>query len=710
MSSRRLPLVLALLFCAVAAIPLSCSKGGMVVDEPGGGDAGLGIDGATPRDGGGADGGADGAGGPTAAWQVSAGLYGGSVQTVVVDPKTPAIMWAGTYGAGIFKSGDGGVTWSATGKGLTWPNVYKLAIDPKKTSTVYAIVVAGRPGFAGNQVFRTQDSGATWTQLTIAVPPVENVYYDIQPHPKAAGIVDILTYEGIYRSSDDGATFAPQYGGIPANSLQRSFAVDPSDAQVLYLLGRYTVYKSIDGGSNWTERNSGLPTGGAGAALEYLAIDPQSPQTLYLSTLNAGSGFFKSTDGALSWLDTGSSPRSYNGGDSLVIDSAGGIYSLYDINGVYKSGDGGKSWSRLSTPYGEGVRSLAVHPTDAKRLFVGWNFQGLMSSRDGGASWAKADTGISNLSVYAAAFAPSQPDTVYVGLEYGGVYKSKDGGKSFTATGGLPVSLAITALVVHPADPQIVYAGASKSRLWYTVGTYPKERLWKSIDGGTTWYALDLGPGTDDAEFSQIAIVPSNPKTLYAIGTQTYRSTTDGVGFTKLPVSGTPATSLVLSPTDAQKLFIYLGNQWRRSDDSGASFVDWKSGMLSGGNEFLNDLPRLGIDPSAPATYYGCHTTGFYKTTNAGTSWTHAAVGFMANDCGLLALSSAAPAIVYALSSKRILHRSSDGATTWRPVAEGLPGNTADFSAIATSPKDAGLVLVATRNSLGLLRSTSGGL
>lgn len=711
MSARRLLVAFSLFSISLAALliaPASCtSQGGAAPDDPQAVDGGMILDGSTTSDGMPS---LDLAQHSTRPWQPVAGIYGGSVNSIAISTKNPANMWAGTLGAGVFRSVDGGATWNPAGSALEGLFVSVVASDPKNDGTVFA--VAGTLSDSGNRwLYRSLDGGLTWKELTVPTLPGWNSFYAVLPHPKSPGVVYVLGGDGVYRSSNNGDTFGSVSTGLPLRDLRRSLAVDPNNDQILFVLAYNKVFKSTDGGVNWIESNSGLPTIGAGAAIESIAIDPRASQTVYLHAINVGKGLYKSTDGGGSWRELTSAPY---GLYSITIDAMGQIYLLYgSTQGIYRSTDGGLSFSSWNSGFAYGAMAIAVHPSDLKQVYIGWLFNGITKTSDGGATHTRADRGLLNRDTRSVAFAPSDSNIVYAGLDFGGVYRSTDGGKNFAPTGSdttLPERLAITALGVHPSDPKIVYAGASPSNGWSGLSSYPKDRLYKSIDGGATFYRLDLGPGGDNQYLKQILIDAKDPKNLIVVGQNVFRSTNEGVSFIMLNPPGAPFTYALQEPGDAARLFVYGNGYWYRSDDRGTTWNEWKSSMKDGsGSPFLSNLTQLAIDPNNPSIYYGCHRDGFYKSENAGTTWSHASVGFMDDEgCTQLALSKVQSQVVFAVSGSGKLHRSGDGATTWQPVSMGLPGAT-QMQGMALSPKNADVALIATFRSSGIYRTQSGG-
>jgi len=293
---------------------------------------------------------------------------GGSIRALAIDPATPTTLYAGVSGGGVFKSTNGGESWSAINTGLD-PYVEALAIDPATPTTLYAGTYSGG-------VFKSTNGGKHWSAVN-------------------AGLTCLYVL---------------------------ALAVDPATPTTLYA-GTYGggVCKTTDRGESWSAVNAGLTNLDVSA----LAIDPVTPTTLYAGT-NVG-GVCRTTDGGESWsaVNTGLTDLCVH---ALVIDPATPttLYAgTYGVGDVFKSTDGGESWSVGSTCLSE-VNALLIDPATPTTLYVG-TFAGVCKSTDGGESWSAINTGLTDLDVLALAIDPATPTTLYAGTN-GGVFKSIDVG------------------------------------------------------------------------------------------------------------------------------------------------------------------------------------------------------------------------------------------------------------------------------------------
>jgi photosystem II stability/assembly factor-like uncharacterized protein len=235
-----------------------------------------------------------------------------------VHPRNPNIV----YGAngdiskrgGIFNSSDGGRSWR---KLAAQPRVFAVAIDPKHPSTVYA--------GAGSGVFKSTDSGRTWRTVNRGLFPSETKHE--REHRLAEGFI-------------------------------LAFAMNPRRPQTLYVATNYGVYKSTNAARTWRWASRGIPGNGKFRLVGSIAIDPHYPQTLYAGTFSSGprqigGGVFKSTNGGRSWKAAGALPRpGYVLALALDPQSPRTIYAGTTRSGggeAYKSTDGGRNWRQLPT-------------------------------------------------------------------------------------------------------------------------------------------------------------------------------------------------------------------------------------------------------------------------------------------------------------------------------------------------------------------------
>lgn len=276
------------------------------------------------------------------------GLYGVGVEALAIDPSNNTTLYAGTQGAGIFKTIDGGSTWTNIGNDI--PSLYfsDIAVDPNNNGIVYASVNNG-------SIYKSTTGGTNWVSLntgnsfSVAVHPLEN-------NLLLRGDWD----GGIFRSVDGGTSWDETIGASTAWMSARVIVFAPNAPHIVYTAGFDGVWKSMDSGQNWVSINSGFA---APPSVWSLAIDPYDSQVVYIGT--ASDGIYKTTNGGISWLPIGTGLSSshitaitINPGNQQLMYVGGGNNPGTGTPGVYKSLDNaGLSWTSMM----DGMGSRAIY-------------------------------------------------------------------------------------------------------------------------------------------------------------------------------------------------------------------------------------------------------------------------------------------------------------------------------------------------------------
>jgi photosystem II stability/assembly factor-like uncharacterized protein len=336
------------------------------------------------------------------------------ILALAIDPSAPATLYAGTSGAGVFKSRNGGVSWAAVNAGLIASSVQALAIDPSTPSTLFA-------GTRGGGVFLSRNGGGSWTPVNSGLTVYFVSALAIDRSTPATLYAGTLFPGGVFKSTNGGASWTAVNAGL-GNPVAPdlvgnvgALAIDPSSA-TLYAGVDSQVFKSTSGGRTWTAVDRGLPSYWVAA----LAIDPSVPTTLYVGL--QGGGVFKSIDGGENWTESLPRQSVY----ALAIDpSAPTTLYVATEQGVFKSTDGGATWTqRLFTL---GVTALALDPSAPATLYAGRSDYAATSgavfkSNDGGESWTPWNAGLTSNFVRTLAIDPSTPSRIYAATD-GGVYE-----------------------------------------------------------------------------------------------------------------------------------------------------------------------------------------------------------------------------------------------------------------------------------------------
>jgi photosystem II stability/assembly factor-like uncharacterized protein len=339
-------------------------------------------------------------------------------------------IYAGTESS-VYRTIDGGATWTPAGGGLPGASIFALVVDPVRPGTVYA-------GTIGRGVYKTMDGGLSWA-------------------PMNTGLTDsaILTL---------------------AMDLRNPNVLYAGTAGPAFFPGK-GVFKSTNGGQSWAVANTGLPV----AIIKSLKLNPRRGATVYAGT--NGAGVYRSRNGGESWeaANTGCAPASI---DDILVSPAdpsvlyaglsGCSFRCLHAAGVCKSTNGGRRWEMTNEGLPDlQVLTLALEPGNPDVLYAGTRLLGLFGSRDGGAMWNLLDPSMAPSLVWTTHFAllvdARRPGTVYAGTA-NGVYRSEDRGATWEArNGGLPPETRVLALAMpEPActPVELSPAWAEPPMLW----------------------------------------------------------------------------------------------------------------------------------------------------------------------------------------------------------------------------------------------------
>jgi uncharacterized protein (TIGR03437 family) len=300
------------------------------------------------------------------------GLSATALWSLAIDPKTPTTLYAGTYYGGVFKSTDGGSTWTQRNGGMTSTlALYAFAISPSNPQIVYAADVM--------DMYRSADGGGTWTKLpSLSLAPSPSGYLSLSGrvaslavHPTNPAILYVALnsssgYTCLLKTTDSGANWAISDTGISKQDLA-ALVMDPQNPSTLYAAASTAIFKTTDSGAHWNAVGSGLSS----TTIYGLSIDPASPSTLYVAG-GGGGGIFKSTDGGATFAASGTGFDNYSVNTIAVAPNTPSTLYATGSYGVYKSVDGGAHWSSAATGLNAwNYNYIVVDPSNANRVWLG---------------------------------------------------------------------------------------------------------------------------------------------------------------------------------------------------------------------------------------------------------------------------------------------------------------------------------------------------
>ncbi len=474
---------------------------------------------------------------------------GGRVTDIEIPIDQAQTYYVGSASGGIFKTTNGGGSWVPIFDDQEMLSIGDIEISKSDTDIVWVgtgEVNAGGGSLAydGDGVYKSEDAGLTWESK--GLPEVGSIgKVLIDPNDENTVFIGAMgplfrddNNRGVYRTTDGGTTwnqvlFVSNITGVI------DMANHPTNSNILYaatwerirrpemrIYGGATsgLHRSVDGGDTWTELTNGLPSDPTQKGRISIDISQSNPNVLYSRYADAGGS----------------------------------------IQGVYRSADGGNSWTAMNAGALNSVgfhwwfRGIFVDPTDENTIY-NVDFE-VEKSTDGGATWGSA-FGNAHVDQHAMAFNASVPGQVLLGND-GGLYVSSNDGASSTKDLTLPIT-QFYRVYVDPNNSDKIYGGTQDNNTIRTQTGSAND--WQSIFGGDGFQPL---------------VEDGNTNVIYALSQR--------------------------------------GNLGK-SSNNGASFNGVLNG-ITGGDRNNWDTP-IAFGPNNPQTlYYG--TQRLYKTTNGASNWT----------------------------------------------------------------------------------------
>lgn len=622
--------------------------------------------------------------GPVGPWEKTAGPPG---ITVTVIYKANNIVYAGTETQGIYKSTDGGLSWSAANSGIDRASVQDIIASG---GNLLAATSSSCSIF--NNVFKSTDNGASWAPTSGLGGEIVNSFA-IKGSAVYAAFGALPNNSGIARSTDNGNTWQT----IPSPITNGGETIVSGSA--IIVAEDNFIWRSTDDGASWdvveqfaltgirsfgragtklfAAANTGIETstdnGGTWSFSPFSngAYSFSSDgSTIYLGSQDK---VFKSTDLGTTWMDV-STGLGKGGIQALLFDGIDLFAGTpADSAGVYKSTNGGQSWAAAAAglPIGKTIRSLISF---GAYVFAGTQGDGIYRSSDHGDSWAKTDVNNTLLAQQVVFTFYTKDQALYAGAG-NGIYKSTDGGATFQRMlNGFPPNINVFAWSLTASGGNVVAA--------VTVLFSPTEALdgiFYSPDDGSTWHqaTLPIVPTAVTAvasDGSSLAYAAVFGQTFSVKGL--YKSTDAGVTWTQRPALNVDIERLAANGSNvlAGDLFgayysIDFGESWAFSDPPGN--CPFGCGIFTytfrGSSIFAGDA------------------AGMFLSTNSGATWLPINEGFP--QCP-------PPPVEASCADGNYLFAGTDDEGVWRkllgptptptPTATGSPSSTATPTATPT--------------------------
>jgi hypothetical protein len=495
----------------------------------------------------------------------------GRVRAIAIHPTQPATMWIGSAGAGIWKTTDGGATWARASEGIGNVSVTSIIFAPGNPTVMYAGTGQEQQGLRGGGIFKSTNGGATWTALATpmtANTAGSNFVQRLAVHPTNANTLLAATNFGLLHSTDAGATwvlrsdallrildvdFDPMdgsnalafWGGIhrstdAGNSWSQTDFFDATNwvlsvgrievaysrqSGVVYALldnsgapaVRGNLYRSSDGGVKWTLQSSPLRDEAQGVSGTAIWVDPTNSNHLIVG----GQDLYRSTNAGVNWtrissgMQAGSVPSGHNaivsppaydgaGNRTIFFGANGGFYKAADIAAVTAPNVG---WTGLNNGLSIAqFRGAAGHAGTNGRIVGGAAGLGSLVYSGSGTQWSIAARGDGA----ASAIDPTDGNYFFGANSYLRMHRGTNGANAFDIPNGLAdagsMANYLAPFALDPNNPSTVIAGGRS--LWRTTNAKAAAPTWSAIMNLT-------GDGSPVTYISQVAVAKGNSNLVW---------------------------------------------------------------------------------------------------------------------------------------------------------------------------------------------------
>ncbi len=587
--------------------------------------------------------------------QLGPGNIGGRTRAILIDPATPSTIYAGAVGGGVWKTTNGGTSWSPLDDLMANIAVCTLAFEGQGGGSVNPAVIYAGTGegyfnsdsIRGAGIFKSVNSGATWSQ--IATTNNSNFYYvnKIVASPNNPAVVYAATRTGVWKSVDSGANWSIVLNNNGSGGTNGTVVFTSAGIQDLAIRTDLTtdtlicsnrsdgIYRSLNAGGTWTRVSA--PAGFGRASL---AIAPSNQQTMYALVSDSGNSHrllnvYRSTDGGGTWNIRVTSPATFDSTNPnwLLLTnplSANQSTCIGQPNNIYHQG-----WYD---------NIIAVAPHNENMVYAGGI--DLFRSSDGGANWGLVSywwlpTNISqyvHADQHAIVFHPqwdgSANQTMYIGCD-GGIFRTGNAVSGTVSSGGgggfgicyafaSPTTFAWTELNnnycvtqfyhgrPYPAPTTTYFGGAQDN------GTLKGDDAggidgWTEIIGGDGGY-VDYNRANISVLFGET----QNKNLRRSVGGSGFSDIVNGVGqVTEASGNFAFICAFRTDPSNGEIVW-YGGNRpWRSNNASSAgtpSAVTW----TQAGAALSGTISAWAIAPTnSNKVYVGTSNGSVYRTTTA---------------------------------------------------------------------------------------------
>ena len=639
-----------------------------------------------------------------AAWTWNGpGNIGGRIRSILIHPTTPTTMWAGSVGGGIWKTTNSGTSWAPVDDFMANLAVSTLAMDPTNSNVLYAGTGEGFynvDGIRGAGIFKSINGGTTWTQLASTTGSTFHYVNRLAIHPTNGQIILAATRSGIFRSTDGGTSWSQR---TTADTMDIDF--NPTDATRCVASGRLGLaLYSTDGGVTWIAATGLTATGRV-----EVAYSASSPTTVYASQERNSGELYQSTNGGQSYTlkNTGTN---YLGGqgwydNALWVDPTNPAIVIVGGIDLYRSTNSGTTLSQISQWFSAPTSAHADHHfivhqpgfngTTNKTVFFG-NDGGVYRATDvytvaNTIGWQELNNNLGVTQLYGAA-GNATTGVIVAGTQDNGTLRFTTAGGTenwSTMFGGDGGWCASDPLDSNYFYGEYVYANVHRSSNAGVSSDYISGQYWNNsawVFKAAPYVITDAQ--TNSAQFiSPFVIDPNAPNRMLVGGASLWRTNdvktanTNSVGPTWANIKasiGSNITAIAVAPGNSDIVWVGHANGNVYKTTNGTAVTPTWTPVDNGAPNLPNRYcTRITIHPTNSSKVYvtfgGFNADNVWRTDNAGVNWVNISGTLPAAPVRSLVIGPMEPNYLY-VGTEVGIFASADAGANWSPTNEG-PAN-----------------------------------
>jgi photosystem II stability/assembly factor-like uncharacterized protein len=539
----------------------------------------------------------------------------GRLTSIAFHPTDPNIFWVGAPMGGIWKTIDGGQSYSSLGDNLPLCSVGNIVVDYTNPNIIY-ITIGDHIGWwnYGLGVYKTIDGGLTWTPTTLVSPYTSNIaYYAMAISPSNPNVIFVAKTDGLYRTNNGGSTWT-----LARSGGHRDVKFRPNDSSTVYASsddywGASEVYKSSNGGLSFTK----ISNFNAAQNTIRLAVTPANNNVLgILVTSGTTKKYYNSTNSGAAISLKSNLPE-----DAIIFISPSNTNKVYTGSlDVHASSDAGLTWVKSTNWYNNGIQPevhadqhfVASNPLNNMIYFC--NDGGLYRFDESTSTWTELNNGLVITQFYTIAVSQTDPVFMIGGTQDNGGRKRTGINTWAETNGGDAMETAI-----DPTNSQTIYS------------TYTYGQLYRSYDQWTNDVYYGISPnGVTGSWVTPYVLDPNNPLTLVAGYEDVYKSIDQGDNWTKISNNLTGGVNnkleeLAVAPSNSNVIYTGRGIKFYATSNGG---TNWSTYTLPFTNVNFSTITSITVNPTVSSTVYvtvGGYNSGkkIYKSINSGATWTN---------------------------------------------------------------------------------------